>query len=93
MNKKLFQENVEIYINDKKINFNFKYTIQNNNLNEIKVIFKFKKLLINASHMFSGCSSLKSIDLSSFNINNINNMSFMFDGCHSLELINLSQYK
>ena len=88
LNKKLFQESVDIFIKDKKINFNFKYNIKD--LNEIKVTFKFKKLLTNMSHMFSGCSSLKSVDLSSFNTNNINNMSFVFDACRHLESINLS---
>ena len=88
LNKKLFQESVDIFINDKKINFNFTYNIKD--LNEIKVSFKFKKLLTNMSHMFSGCSSLISVDLSSFNTNNINNMSFVFDGCRNLESINLS---
>ena len=73
LNKKLFQENVDIFINDKKINFNFTYNIKDQHvlllvegnssshssviyLNEIKVTFKFKKLLTNMSHMFSGCS-------------------------------------
>ena len=88
LNLKLFQENVDLYVNDKKINFLFKYNVKN--LNEIKVIFKFKKLLTNASHLFTGCSSIKSIDLSSFNTNNVKNMNFMFEGCTSLESIDLS---
>ena len=41
MNKKIFEENIEIYINDKKIKFNYKYKINNinNNIKEIKVKF------------------------------------------------------
>ena len=60
INKNLFEENIEIYVNDKKIKFAFKYIIKDSN--EIKVKFKFRKLLTNTSYMFSGCSSLRSID-------------------------------
>ena len=49
----------------------------------IKVKFKFKKLLTNTSFMFRDCSSLESIDLTSFNTTNVKDMSFMFDGCSS----------
>ena len=39
--------------------------------------------------MFKECSSLKSIDLSSFNTTNVNNMSFMFMNCSSLKKENV----
>jgi len=39
--------------------------------------------------MFSGCESLKSIDLSSFNTNNVTNMIFMFVCCESLKKENI----
>ena len=42
--------------------------------------------------MFNGCSSLKSIDLSSFNTSNVNNMSCMFNVCSSFESIDLSSF-
>ena len=42
--------------------------------------------------MFSGCSSLKSIDLSSFNTTNVNNMNSMFFYCSSLQSIDLSSF-
>ena len=38
------------------------------------------------------CSSLKSIDLSSFNTINANDMSFMFRGCSSLKSVDLSSF-
>ena len=41
------------------------------------------------SSMFYECSSLESIDLSSFNTTNVNNMSFMFFGCSSLKRENI----
>ena len=39
--------------------------------------------------MFSGCSSLKSIDLSSFNTNNVTDMSHIFCECSSLKRDNI----
>ena len=84
------EENIEIYIKDKIIKFDFKYKIKDSK--EIKVKFKFKKLLTNTNHMFYCCSCLKSIDLSSFNTKNVNNMSSMFNGCSSLESIDLSSF-
>ena len=39
--------------------------------------------------MFKGCSSLQSIDLSSFNTINVNNMDWMFYGCSSLKKENV----
>ena len=46
------------------------------------------------SRMFSGCSSLQSINLSSFNTTNVKDMSFMFFGCSSLkkENVKISNY-
>ena len=42
--------------------------------------------------MFCGCSSLQSINLSSFNTTKVKNMSWMFFGCSSLQSINLSSF-
>ena len=87
------KENIEIYVNDKKIEFNFKYKIKEiKESKELKVKFKFKKLLTNTSFLFYNCSSLKSIDLSSFNTTNVNNMRSMFNGCNSLNSIDLSSF-
>ena len=43
--------------------------------------------------MFSGCSSLNSLDLSSFKTDNVTNMSWMFNGCSSLSSFDLSSFK
>ena len=56
---------IDIYLNDKKISFCYKYV--SDEIGEIKVKFKFKKLLTSTGHMFYGCSSLIKIDLSEFN--------------------------
>jgi len=65
-NKKLYEEgkkninenNIEIYINNKKIKFNAKLE-ENNEIGQIKVKFKFNKLLTSTFHMFWKCSSLE----------------------------------
>ena len=44
--------------------------------------------------MFSYCSSLKELNLSNFNTNNVTNMSFMFSGClDELKLKKKRQFK
>ena len=46
------------------------------------------------SSMFSGCSSLKEINLSNFNTNNVTNIIYMFNRCSDeLKLKIRSQYK
>ena len=82
------ENNIEIYINDKKIKFNTKY--KSKEIGVIKVTFKFNKLLTSTSYMFRNCSSLISLDLSSFNTTNITNMRGMFYSCSSLKSINFS---
>ena len=84
------EKNIEIYINNKKIKFNYKYI--SNERGEIKVKFIFNKLLTSTAYMFDGCSSLQSIDLSSFNTADVKDMRDMFDGCSSLQSIDLSSF-
>ena len=42
--------------------------------------------------MFSYCSSLTSLDLSSFNTSKITNMSYLFDDCTKLKNLNISNF-
>ena len=44
------------------------------------------------NHMFSGCSSLKSLDLSSFDTSAAKDLSCLFYGCSSLASLNLSSF-
>jgi len=81
-------KNIEIYINNKKISFNYRY--KSNEKGNITVKFIFNKLLTSTCNMFMQCFSLESIDLSSFNASNVNDMSGMFGGCSSLKSIDLS---
>ena len=66
----------------------FKYELEGNNIIKIKCI----NLLNNTNFMFYYCSSLTSLNLSNFNINNVNNMSGMFYNCTSLTSLNLSNF-
>ena len=43
--------------------------------------------------MYYGCKSLKSLNLSKFNISLIKNMKKLFYGCSSLKSIELSSFK
>jgi len=91
LNKNLFKENIEIYVNENKIKFEFKYKMKE--LKEIKVKFTFRnRIMKKTSFMFYECKHLKSIDLSKFNTNNVTNMSNMFRGCSSLNSIDISKY-
>ena len=44
------------------------------------------------SRMFYNCSSLESIDLSSFNTTNVKDMRCLFSDCSSLKSIDLSSF-
>lgn len=44
------------------------------------------------SFMFSGCSALTALDLSSFDTTQVKDMSSMFFGCRSLKTLNLSSF-
>ena len=44
------------------------------------------------SGMFWGCSSLKELNLNSFNTNQVTNMNAMFSGCSSLDELNLDNF-
>ena len=90
LNKNLFEEYIDIYIDQKKVKFSFNYRFKEPK--EIKVKFIFKKKLTNTSYMFYLCSQLKSIDLTSFNTSQVNNMSYMFYWCSSLKSIDLTSF-
>lgn len=81
-------ENIDIYVNSKKIKFNCKYKSKETGL--IFVTLKFKKLLTSTSFMFKKCLSLKSIDFSLFNSSEVTDMCSMFHSCESLRSIDLS---
>ena len=42
--------------------------------------------------MFFECSSLKELDLNSFNTDKVTDMSYIFEGCASLEELNIQNF-
>ena len=88
-NIKLFEDNIDLYIDGQKMKFKFKYQTDKNEIN-VQIICKTK--LTNLSYMFLNCHTLKSIDLSSFDTTNANTMNHMFAGCSSLESLDLSSF-
>ena len=48
--------------------------------------------VITMNDMFSGCSSLKELNLSNFNTIKVIDMSYMFSRCSSLEELNISNF-
>ena len=64
-----------------------------NSLKTIKNIENLKtEGVTNMSYMFYQCSSLQSLDLSSFKTASVTNMTAMFGGCSSLQLLDLSSF-
>ena len=61
MNKNIYENYMDIYIDNKKIKFDYKYKM--NEIKEVKVKFIFNKILTNTMYMFRECSSLKSLFL------------------------------
>ena len=88
---KEIKENFIIKINNLKMP-SFSYTHSFDKKGIIKIQYLLKNILFNMSCMFSGCSSLTSINLSNFNAKNVTNMSCMFSGCISLTSINLTNF-
>ena len=85
INEKEIEENIEIKINEKIIEFTYYYKF--NKEGKYKIEYSFKNNLTKICYMFAGCNSLISLDLLNFNTQNVTNMSWMFDDCKSLENI------
>ena len=83
-------DNIDIYVNDKKIKFSYVY--KSDEIGKIEVKFKFKKLITKINHIFWGCIYLEKIDFSSFNSSKVDNMSCIVYDCVSLESINFSSF-
>jgi len=77
------KEKIKIIINNEEKALDYKYELKKGNN---KIIIKFNSdEIVNLEYMFSGCSSLKSIEgLKYIDTKNIKNFSFMFYGCKSL---------
>ena len=56
-------------------------------LKEIKGIDKFNTSKANMNSLFSNCYELEYLNLSNFDISNVNTMENMFNHCHKLKEI------
>ena len=82
--KNILEKNINIYIDDELINFNFKYKTHKS---IIKAKFIFKEIINDLSFLFYECKNLKFVDMSAYNAIKVNNMSYMFSRCSSLKSI------
>ena len=89
-NEDEIKENCELYLNNKKIDFSYKYKFPKDG--KYKIQITIKNPLSNTNYMFFDCNKLTSLNLSNFNTNNVNNMSYMFCDCSSLTSLNLSNF-
>ena len=84
------EKNIKIIINGEIESNILKYKF--NKEGDYIIYFISYNELTNMSCMFDHCSSLKELDLSSFNTNQVTSMSWMFCNCSSLEKLNLSSF-
>ena len=87
-NEKEIKEKCIIEINNDKIPFSYFYKFREKGNYIIK--YSFKKNLNKINHMFYKCTSLKTIDMSNFNSNDVINMGQIFLGCIFLTKIILT---
>jgi surface protein len=81
--KELNNINTELYINNIKKEYKKYFIPEKEGIYTIEL--KFNLYIKDCSYMFFGCDKLIDIDLSFFNISNVNNMSYMFCECISLQ--------
>ena len=89
-NDKEILEHCELFINNKKIDFCFKFKFPEEGNYTIKIVCE--QPLSNTSFLFYNCKNLISIDLSNFNTNFVEDMKFMFGNCISLTELDLSNF-
>ena len=71
----------------------YEWFIEQNELTEFSGMSYLKTNYVeNMSYMFRGCSSLTSLDLSSWNTGEVTNMSYMFYECSGLTSLNVSSW-
>ena len=86
--KQLNESNTKLFINGKLCKYKSYFIPKEKGIYEIKIIIKI--LMENCCCLFYGLSNLQSIDLSSFNTQNVTNMSYMFQNCNNLQSLDLS---
>ena len=86
--KELNEENTELYINGKQYKYKSYFIPEEEGIYDILLIIKI--LMTNCCCLFYDINNLQSLDLSSFNSQNVTNMSYMFYNCKNLKNLYLS---
>ena len=84
-------KNCEIFINGKKIKFDYFYKFPFEG--EFAIIYKFQNILKSTNFMFANCNSISFLDFSNFDSTLVTNMRSMFNNCESLVSINLPNFE
>ena len=88
--KLLNESNTELFINGKQCKYKSYFTPEKEGIYDIQLIIKI--LMKNCCCLFYGINNLQSLDLSSFNTQNVTNMKLMFYNCYNLKSLDLSSF-
>ena len=91
-NKNDLINGIDLFIDNKKIDFNFIYNFNKKGKYNIKISFKNDKNIQNIRWMFKNCKQLISLDFSKFNSKNLNDINCLFYECSSLSSIKLLNF-
>ena len=87
---KIKEDLCDIFVNDQKIDFCYKYKFQKEGKNRVK--FLFKRAIKNMCCLFNKCSYITSLNLSHYNANNVNNIEAIFQECSGLQHLDLGNF-
>ena len=88
--KEMNDLNTQLYINDIEYPYQKSFIPEKEGIYTIKLLLNF--CVKDCSYMFAGCEKIETIDLSSFNSQNVTDMSSMFYCCKYLKHINLTNF-
>ena len=80
----------EVYINGNLQNISKNIYNFENNINDVKIIFKENPT--STAYMFYGCENIIEINLSKFDSSQVTNTEEMFEGCYSLISLDLTNF-
>ena len=86
------KENVDLYVNNQKINFPEDSSLGFSKEGEYNITLKFKCFMKNCSALFSECQNIIHIDFTEFNPREIIDMSKIFYNCVNLKSVNFSNF-
>ena len=89
-NEKEIKKNIEIKINERKIDFSYFYRFDREG--EYIIEYSFKNPVTKINHLFCECHNITSIDLSKLSTHNVIYMNSMFNNCKLLTDLNLSNF-